>query len=144
VRNLSNALRADPENVAARFALLHVDRFTGGAGVAARRQRLERGLPDPEAAVIESWRVDSDAPGGWQALAALDERLAGARVLDPAYGPAVRLRVAWRLRSGDPERAQEAVGGLLRELYFRYALMASGLAIGFWLISLAIRAAFQN
>jgi hypothetical protein len=40
------------------------------------------------------------------------------------------------------ERAQEVVGGLLRELYYRYALMASGLAVGFWLISLAIRAAF--
>lgn len=43
-----------------------------------------------------------------------------------------------------PEHAQEAVGGLLRELYYRYALMASGLAVGFWLLSLAIRAAFQN
>ena len=40
------------------------------------------------------------------------------------------------------ERGQEAVGGLLRELYYRYAVMATGLAIGFWLISLAIRAAF--
>ncbi len=41
-----------------------------------------------------------------------------------------------------PERAQEIVGGLLRELYYRYALVASGLAVGFWLISLAIRAMF--
>ncbi len=42
-----------------------------------------------------------------------------------------------------PERAQEAVGGLLRELYYHYALWVSGLAVGFWLISLAIRALFQ-
>lgn len=41
-----------------------------------------------------------------------------------------------------PERAQEAIGGLLRELYYRYALVVSGLTIGFWLVSLAIRAAF--
>lgn len=40
------------------------------------------------------------------------------------------------------KRAQEAIGGLLRELYYRYALVTSGLAIGFWLTSLAIRAAF--
>jgi len=38
------------------------------------------------------------------------------------------------------ERARKAVGGLLRERYYRYALMALGLAIGFWRISLAIRA----
>ena len=41
-----------------------------------------------------------------------------------------------------PERAQEAVGGLLRELYYRYARIVSGLAVAFWLLSLAIRAAF--
>ena len=41
-----------------------------------------------------------------------------------------------------PERAQEVIGGLLRELYYRYALVASGVAVGFWLTSLAIRAAF--
>ncbi len=41
-----------------------------------------------------------------------------------------------------PERAQQVVGGLLRELYYRYARVASGLAVGFWLISLAIRTAF--
>ena len=41
-----------------------------------------------------------------------------------------------------PERGQEAVGGLLHELYYRYARIASVVAIGFWLISLAFRAAF--
>ena len=41
-----------------------------------------------------------------------------------------------------PERAQAAVGGVLRELYFRYARVVSGLAVAFWLTSLAIRAAF--
>ncbi len=40
------------------------------------------------------------------------------------------------------ERAQAAIGGLLHELYYRYARIASVVAIGFWLISLAFRAAF--
>lgn len=41
-----------------------------------------------------------------------------------------------------PERAQEAIGGILRELYYHYARITAGLAVAFWLTSLAIRAAF--
>ncbi len=38
--------------------------------------------------------------------------------------------------------AVETVGGLLRELTYRYARVAGALAVGFWPIRLAIRAAF--
>ena len=69
-----------------------------------------------------------------------------ARPLTAPEGPALDA-LPPRPEFYDPDPPRRAIPDArgarpLHELYYRYALVVSGLAIGFWLISLAIRAAF--
>jgi predicted membrane-bound spermidine synthase len=69
---------------------------------------------DPEAAVIDGWRLSGS--GEWLAVRQLEERLAGAGVRHPLFTDATRLRAGWRIESGEPHLAREAlelVGPLL-------------------------------
>jgi predicted membrane-bound spermidine synthase len=59
------------------------------------------------AAVLSGWRL---ARGGrLLQVRDLEEALAAARRHEPLHEPALRLRLGWRLASGDPQRAREAI-----------------------------------
>jgi hypothetical protein len=66
----------------------------------ARRDELARVL-------LEGWKaVAEDRPA---AVAALEPQLAAVDAHHPAYAAATRLRIGWRLASGDPVRAREGL-----------------------------------
>ena len=65
---------------------------------------------DPQRAVFEGWR-QAKGPS-WRSLNRLERRLATARPSDGCWAEATRLRVQWRVRSGEPRLAQEAVAML--------------------------------
>lgn len=102
---LAQALEIDPGLLAARVALLRLRRDgLGGATVAD--EALAAGVPDPVLAVAEGWRLEADRD--WEAVRALESRLAANAPHDPAHADAVRLRVGWRLASRDPALARDA------------------------------------
>ncbi len=96
------ALELDPAAPSARAGLL-----------AAQRAEVERGHPhglalsELEAAVAAGWR--QAALGSWDALRALDPLLAAADARDVLFAEAARLRVRWRVESGDVREAREAL-----------------------------------
>lgn len=107
-RRFRQALSVDPSSIEARAGLLWL----------ARRQ-LEAGEGDPlleelgpldaaSTAVVAGWIAQ--AAGDWSALEALDGQLAQAGPRHPLLTEATRLRAAWRMQSGEPARAAEAVG----------------------------------
>lgn len=94
------------------------DRDAARALMVARGDALLRGedpdgllavlAHDPLAAgVLEGWR--RSAAGRLADVAELEPVLAGAARHDPLEEPALRLRIGWRLTSGDPARAREAI-----------------------------------
>jgi spermidine synthase len=101
---LTEALRLEPGSREAHVALLRVQ---GEAALAPGVTRRPDRLDDPLAAVREGWQAE--AVGDWGRLRALDERLAAAAPHDPVYPDAYRLRAAWRIESGRPELAVEAL-----------------------------------
>lgn len=62
---------------------------------------------EPTAALIESWR--RLAAADWSGLGALEPRLAAVSPYDPLFNEATRLRVRWRLHSGEPGLAAEGL-----------------------------------
>ena len=93
-------------------------RRAAGAHGVARGRALTRGedpgglLPriaaDPlGAAVLEGWRRSRS--GQLPDVEELEPVLASAVRHEPLYEPALRLRLGWRLASGDPARAREAI-----------------------------------
>jgi spermidine synthase len=102
---LEEAFAHDADSVAARFALARIRRreiIRGEPEAVA----LTRAAPDPAAAVFEGWR--HRAARDWDALRALERRLAAATPTDPALDESLRLRAHWRLQSREPARAREA------------------------------------
>lgn len=104
---LGTVLERDPAHHEARAALLRVfgDRIRRG-GPLPRALGSAAGSP-LEQAVVAGWRAGRTA--SWEALRRLEGALAAADPRDPLYASAVRLRVDWRLESGDPERALEGL-----------------------------------
>ncbi|MEM8934168.1 MAG: fused MFS/spermidine synthase, partial [Acidobacteriota bacterium] len=100
---------ASPSTVArseAASALLvhHAGRRTGVPRYLVETLRREH--PQLEA-ILDAWqRLRLGDPGG---AAELDDRLAMIDGTHPAYFLALRLRLMWRLRSGDPADAREAL-----------------------------------
>jgi spermidine synthase len=95
----------------ATVALLRLERsrlLAGDPELAA----LAAGLHDPARAVVEGWR--REASGQWAALRGLEERLATATPHEASYPDALRLRALWRIESGDPRLAREALALLDR------------------------------
>ena len=68
--------------------------------------RQMRGNPALES-VLEAWA--QAAIGDWKAVARREERLGRIPPAHPLYADALRLRVEWRLESGEPDRAREAL-----------------------------------
>jgi hypothetical protein len=105
-RRLAHALEIDPGLLAARVALLRLRRDgLGGAGAAD--EALAADVPDPVRAVVEGWRLE--AGRDWEGVRALESRLAANAPHDPTHDDAARLRVGWRVASGDPSLARDAI-----------------------------------
>jgi spermidine synthase len=105
-RGFERALALAPGAVEARFGLLAAQRAgveQGDPGLLA----AARALPPPAAAVVAGWRAE--AAGDTAALQALDDELAQVAPREAAFAPSALLRAAWRIRSGDPALAAEAV-----------------------------------
>ena len=97
------ALRADPGNADARFALLEPELAALTAGRATDEvRRLAQALTGPPAAVLEGWSLA--ASGDYEGLARLDAELARSNVTDLWYPHATRLRADWRTRIVDGTR----------------------------------------
>lgn len=103
----SEALRLDPGNSEARWALLRLRRKALVQGN-ERARALAAGLSDGQAAVLEGFLLES--AGRAPEIEALEARLSSVPFQDPASADALRLRAAWRLAGKDPGRAREALG----------------------------------
>ncbi len=103
------ALRADPANADARFALLEPELASLAAGRASDEAReLARALPGAPAAVLQGWELA--ARGDYEGLARLDPALARSNVTDLWYPHATRLRADWRTRIvGETRHARDAL-----------------------------------
>ncbi len=64
-------------------------------------------LDDASAAIVDGWRAQ--AALDWIGLRALEDRLAKVGNYHPLFFEAVRLRVAWRIETGERSRAVEAL-----------------------------------
>ena len=106
IKMLREALRRDPSDEEARFALVRAKREALLTGAPDARE-LAAPLADPAASVIEGWRAET--AGDWSGLRALETRLASAGPYDPAYPDALLLRARWRVESGEAARAAEAL-----------------------------------
>jgi spermidine synthase len=109
-QELLAVLREQPGDPAALHALMVArgDSLTAGEDAA---NLLPSIAADPVAsAVLEGWRLAR--AGRLREVRALEEPLARAVRHDPLHEPALRLRLGWRLVSGEPERAREGVAML--------------------------------
>jgi spermidine synthase len=102
---LREALRVDPH---AREAL---DGLLALYQPAIRRGEpvsfADRFTEDPETALIEGWRRSGASE--WRQVADLEPRLAAVDFRHPLFVPAIRLRAGWRIDSGEPGLAREAI-----------------------------------
>lgn len=108
---LSDALRLDPNQTEARFALVQIRRRALEQGN-ERALELAAGLSNEQSAVVEGWKLES--AGRFDDLERIEERLAAVPAGDPAVSDALRLRAAWRLDRGDAANAREAMALLDR------------------------------
>ncbi|MDH4015906.1 MAG: hypothetical protein OEV20_01060 [Actinomycetota bacterium] len=105
-RELERSFHADPDSLAARFAVLEAQqpwrRATG-----ADFERTADGLDDPSRLVIEAWRLERAR--SWKGLSALDGALGSIGHDHPAGRAAARARARWRVELGGAARAREAI-----------------------------------
>lgn len=105
-RALWSAVELDPDASVPRQVLLTLSQDAVARGVApARLVALARG--DPEAAVVEGWRHSFH--NEWAAVRLLEARLAAVDPHAPLFAAAVRLRVGWRVHSGQASLASDAL-----------------------------------
>jgi hypothetical protein len=105
--HFNSALQLDPASLEARAGLLSLDK----ADISNRKEgtviaELEP-LDDASAAIVDGWRAQ--AALDWIGLRALEDRLAKVGNYHPLFFEAVRLRVAWRIETGERSRAVEAL-----------------------------------
>ena len=105
-RSFERALALDSKAAEARFGLLEARRFAVAQGDPALLA-LAQGLPPAAAAVVEGWRAEARSDDA--RIRRLDAELAKATPREAAFVPATLLRVGWRIRSGAPELAAEAL-----------------------------------
>jgi spermidine synthase len=116
---LRAALRADPDNDDARFALLRplLADFARGS-TSDEAVELARPLTGSAAAVVRGWGLA--LAQDFRALAALDDVLAASAVTDFWFPEAARLRADWRIRvAGEPRYARDALRIIDRALLIR-------------------------
>ena len=118
--SLTNALRANPLNIQARYSLVsdHLEEMQRGEALDEDILEIAAQLTGAPAAVIEGLAYQTDAD--WASLAALDEVLAQSIVTDRWYTDAARLRAAWRVNATeDRERlAAEALALIEQVIIF--------------------------
>lgn len=107
-----DALALAPGNAEALAGLLGTYR---GALAAGRSVAFVEGLTDPAARTLAA-AFRASAPRRWRELSALDGALAAVPAHHALGEEALRLRIAWRLESGDRADAAEALHLLDREL----------------------------
>ena len=115
--SLTNALRADPGNVQARYSLVsdHLEDMQRGEALDEEILELAAQLTGAPAAVIEGLAYQTD--GDWTSLAALDDVLAQSIVTDRWHSDVVRLRAAWRVNATeDRERLAAEAMALLEQV----------------------------
>ena len=97
--SLTNALRADPGNIQARYSLVsdHLVEMQRGEALDEEILEIAGQLTGAPAAVIEGLAYQTDED--WASLAALEEVLAQSIVTDQWYTEAARLRAAWRVNA---------------------------------------------
>ena len=98
-----------PDDAALRFATLR-PRLLEAARSAATGGDAALPLPDSARAVLEGWRYAAE--DDWDAVRALEPRLALTRAVDEWHPEATQLRIEWRTRSagdGRTARAREAL-----------------------------------
>ena len=102
--NLQRALRLDPhaEEALAGMLSLHQPALSRGQSFSFTAQLGE----SPAAAVVEGWRLSGEA---WQRVRRLETQLSQIDVRHPLFVAATRLRVSWRVDSGEADLAQEAL-----------------------------------
>jgi hypothetical protein len=101
---------------------------------------VEPPLSDVERAVTSGWIAEGAR--NEEALRSLEPMLTSVPLLDPLYAEAARLRMEWRIASGDPERARQAMQ--LAELeswgqldpHFELVRARAAVAAGEWLSAL--------
>ena len=106
-----NALRADPLNMQAGFAIAKQYLGSLNRGEAPEDiQAIADGLSGSAAAAISG--LAFGAAADWPSLAALDSALAQTRVTDAWYPDVVRLRAEWRVNTEEDRerRTREALG----------------------------------
>ena len=103
---LERALGLDPHAAQARAARLRLERRALVKGEETPASLLVKPSAE-EQAVAAGWLAENAAD--WSALRALDAQLASQGPDSPLYEDALRLRVRWRVASGDPEQAREAL-----------------------------------
>jgi spermidine synthase len=101
VASFRRALEEDATNEEAQIGLLQTLRVRGAKG------KLGVEPTRTTALIVESWKL-LDAED-WQALKARDSALAEVEPHHPAFGPATRLRVRWRLTEGGTDPSQAAL-----------------------------------
>ena len=112
---LEQGLAQDPDSDEARIALIRLREGTRRVfgdrvipGLTVDVETLREGLRSPGArAVAAGWRTENE--GDWKGLEQLDPVLASVGPLDPGFADASRLRAVWRVESGEPQRAEEAL-----------------------------------
>lgn len=103
---LRDALRLDPKSPAARFTLVAMHREAYSRDD-PEILALAAGATGLQQAIFQGWRLAREK--SWAALRKLEEVLAQAKSSDDTYASAVRLRVLWRVHSGDAPLALEAI-----------------------------------
>ena len=99
-RDLERALAAAPGDPELRALALRQRGPDGAARVAVAGE-----LRPVERLLVAAWRGSDEQDDA--ALRALDPELAAVDPTDPLFDEAWRLRIAWRARSGDPDRVRE-------------------------------------
>ena len=104
---LKRGLILRPESDEARIALIRLH-YAGYSDPSIEIEELRSGLRGEGArALASAWQAESE--GDWETLRELEPRLAAVAPVDPGYGDASRLRARWRVRTGSPEQAREAL-----------------------------------
>ncbi|NOT54767.1 MAG: fused MFS/spermidine synthase [Deltaproteobacteria bacterium] len=105
-RALWSLVTLDPNASVPRQVLLALSQEAVARGVASA-QLMALARTDPEAVVAEGWRHAFD--NDWAAVRLLEVRLAAVEPHAPLCAAAVRLRIGWRVHSGQPSLANEAL-----------------------------------
>jgi spermidine synthase len=97
----------DPGSIEALGGLLMLERSGILRGESSETMAALSRLPAGEASIVSGWRARARSDPA--SLRKLDATLASLDSRHPLYAESARLRAAWRLASGEPELAREAL-----------------------------------